>query len=101
MEPLEERDRTELTDRVYRMFPEDEIRAVSRGEGPTVNAVRDPEARSRLVENFRTLHAEPVNLPAPWRELQAEIGVSTGAARERLQPERDLVAERNVISASM
>ncbi|MDE0694963.1 MAG: ankyrin repeat domain-containing protein [Boseongicola sp.] len=101
MEPLEERDRTELTDRVYRMFPEDDIRAVARGEGTAVNAVRDPKARSRLVENFRALHAEPVNLPTPWRELQAEIGVSTGAARERLQPERDLVAERNVISASM
>ena len=85
MEPFEERDRTELTDRVYRMFPEDEIRAVSRGEGPTVNAVRDPEARSRLGENFRALHAEPVNLPTPWRELQAEIGVSSGAARERLR----------------
>ena len=40
MEPLEERDQTELTERVYRMFPEDEIRAVSRGEGPTVNSVQ-------------------------------------------------------------
>ena len=101
MDQLGELERTELTDRVYRMFPEDDIRAVAHGEGPTVNSVRDPDARSRLVENFRALHAEPVNLPTPWRGLQAAIGVSTGAARERLQPERDHVAERNVISASM
>ena len=101
MEPLKERERIELTERVYRMFPEDEIRAFYRGKGVTVDAVRDPEARSRLVENFRDLHAEPVKLPTPWRELQAEIAVSSGAARNRLQPERDLMAERNVISASM
>lgn len=101
MDPLNERDRTELTDRVYRMFPDGEIRNICLGEGQTVNAVRDPDARSCLVRNFRALHAEPVNLPAPWHELQAEIGIATGAARDRLRPERELIAERNVVSASM
>ena len=101
MEPLGELERTELTNRVYRMFPEDELRAVSRGEGPAVNALRDPEATTRLVENFRSLHAEPVNLPTPWRGLHVEIGVSAGVAREQLQPERSAEAERDVISASM
>lgn len=101
MEQLGELERTELTDRVYRMFPEDELRAVSRGERPAVNAVRDPEARSRLVENFRSLHAAPVNLPTPWRGLHVEIGVSAGVAREQLQPERAAIPERDVISASM
>ena len=103
MDQLGELERTELTDRVYRTFPEDEIRAVSRGEGPAARAARDPEAKTRLVENFRSLHAEPVDLPVPWRGLHVEIGVSAGVAREQLQPERsaEAAAERNVMSASM
>ena len=103
MDQLGELERTELTDRVYRTFPEDEIRAVSRGEGPAARAARDPEAKTRLVENFRSLHAEPVDLPTPWRGLHVEIGVSAGVAREQLQPERsaEAAAERNVMSASM
>ena len=103
MDQLGELERAELTDRVYRTFPEDEIRAVSRGEGPAARAARDPEAKTRLVENFRSLHAEPVDLPTPWRGLHVEIGVSAGVAREQLQPERqaEAGAERNVVSASM
>ena len=101
MDQLGELERAELTERVYRMFPEDELRAVSRGEGPAAAAVRDPEATSRLVENFRSLHAEPVDLPTPWRGLHVEIGVAAGVPRERLQPERSVEAERNVVSASM
>ena len=102
MDQLGELERAELTQRVYRMFPEDELRAVSRGEGPAATAARDPEAKSRLVENFRSLHAEPVDLPTPWRGLHVEIGVSAGVPREQLQPERsaEAAAERSV-SASM
>ena len=47
------------------------------------------------------LHAEPVNLPTPWRGLHVEIGVSAGVAREQLQPKRSAEVERNVVSASM
>ena len=103
MDQLGELELTELTDRVYRTFPGDEIRAVSRGEGPAARAARDPEAKTRLVENFRSLHAEAVDLPTPWRGLHVEIGVSAGVAREQLQPERsaEAAAKRNVMSASM
>ena len=102
MDDLGELERAELTDRIYRTFPEDELRAVSRGEGPAASAARDPEAKARLVGNFKALHAEPVDLPTPWRGLHVEIGVSAGVPREQLQPERsaEAAAERSV-SASM
>lgn len=103
MDQLGELDRVELTERMYRTFPEDELRAVSRGEGPATSAAQDPETKARLVGNFKSLHAESVDLPTPWRGLHVEIGVSAGVAREQLQPERsaEAAAERNVVSASM
>ena len=101
MEPQEKADRMDLAERVYSIFTQDEIRNVCRGEGPVVNAVQDPEARSRLVSNFRELHAEPVTLPVPWREAHSAISATVNPAAERQQPERSAAAERNVISASM
>lgn len=101
VEPMEKRDRTELTERLYQLFPEDEIRSVCRGEGRTVEAVQDPDARSRLIGNFRNLHAEPVELPVPWRAAQSAISAIVNPAAVRQQAERSAAVERNMISASM
>lgn len=101
VEPMEKRDRTELTERLYQLFPEDEIRSVCRGEGRTVEAVQDPDARSRLIGNFRNLHAEPVELPVPWRATQSAISAIVNPAAVRQQAERSAAVERNMISASM
>ena len=99
--PPEKRDRMELTERLYQLFPESEIRNVCSGEGRTVESVQDPDARSRLVRNFQDLHAEPVKLPVPWREVHSAISATVNPAPQRQRPERSAAAERHVISASM
>ena len=101
VEPLEGSDRMRLTSDVYASFQESEIRDICSGQGPHVDAVRDPGARDRLVRNVRDLHAEPTTLPAPWREIHAGISRTVNPAPQRSQPDRSLAAERNVISASM